>query len=94
MEIKVNGIVIETREITEIHEKVRDRFWNRYCGFTIHRHKKPPLDIEWTIPYESYPREIADKKERCRALMQEVITEWEKDKVIYPKEKPIKEFNL
>lgn len=94
MLIKIKGILIETKEIIAIKEKIRDRFWNRHCGFIVYLHKKKPLTFEWSIPYESYPREIAEKKERARKLMDSIIEEWEKDRVIYPEKPTIKEFNI
>lgn len=94
MVIKISGIIVETREIIAIEEKIRDRFWNRYCGFIVYLHKKEPLTFEWNIPYESYSHEITQAKKRAKKLMNSIIEEWEKDKVIYPEEPPIKEFNF
>jgi len=94
MEIKIKGTIVETKEITSITEYVRDQFWNRYCGFVVHLHKKEPLTFEWNIPYESYPSEIAERKMKCRTLMKSIIEEWEKDKVIYEPEIPIKNFDM
>ena len=94
MEIKIKSILVETKEIMSISEYVRDSFRNRYCGFKIELHKKEPLIIEWNIPYESYPSEIAERKMKCRNLMKSVIEEWEKDKIIYEPEIPIKNFDM
>lgn len=94
MEIKIKGTTVETKEITAITEYVRDYFWNRYCGFKVFLHKKEPIIFEWNIPYESYPSEIADKKMKCLLLMKSIIEEWEKDKVIYEPEIPIKNFDM
>jgi hypothetical protein len=94
MEIIIKGVVVETKEITGIVNYTRDRFYNRYCGFHVHLHKKPSLLFEWDIPYERTPWQIHDAKEQCEALRLEIIKEWEKDKVFYPPEIPLKQFDL
>lgn len=94
MEIKIKGVVVETKEITSIKEYTRDRFWDRHCGFIVHLHNKKPLVFEWDIPYESYPHEIASKNEKCKKLMESIIVEWEKDKVLYEPEPPVKNFDM
>jgi hypothetical protein len=94
MEIKIKDTIVETKYITAIDEYVRDQFYNRYCGFVVHLHRKEPLTFEWNIPYESYPSEIEERKMKCILMMKSIIEEWEKDKVIYELEIPIKNFDM
>lgn len=94
MKIKIKDIIVETKEIVSIKEHTRKQFWNRYCGFEVQLHKKEPIIFEWSIPYESYPSEIAERKMKCRNLMNSIIEEWEKDKVIYEPEPHIKTFDM
>lgn len=94
MEIKIQGVIVETKEITDITEYQRERFWDRHCGFKVFLHKKEPIIFEWKIPYNSYTSEIASMKNKCRLLMQSIISEWEKDKVVYEPECNIKNFDM
>jgi hypothetical protein len=94
MKIRIEKQVIETREITAITEYVRDRFYDRHCGFKIELYQQDPVIIEYDIPYERTPGEIHRAKSACRDFMQIVIAEWEKDKVVYEPEPEIPVFKL
>lgn len=86
MEIIVQGHKVETKEIFRIVdiEHYKTMFMNREAGFIIELIDKPSIKVGERIPYESYPSQIWDKKQKWENLKKEVIKQWEQDKLNVP----------
>jgi hypothetical protein len=82
MQIIVLGEVIENKDITEIYDVERDKkaFFNRDAGFIIRFMDGSSKTFSERIPYESYPSEIREIKDKWSKLMDKVIKQWEEDK--------------
>ncbi len=85
MKILVQDVLVETQDIAGIYEIEHDKtsFRNREAGFKITFISQPPLIFKEHIPYESYPNEIKEKKEKWAALQQKVYNKWQADKHNY-----------
>jgi len=85
-EIIVQGHKIDTKEIFDIKDIEHDKkmFLNRHAGFVIYLIDKKPLSLYEHIPYESYPREISEIKEKWRKLQKQVEEKWQADKTDLP----------
>ena len=92
MKILVQNRVVETTNIANIVDVEADKknFLNREAGFKIILLHGDVLAMEFkeNIPYESYPREIAEIKNKWKRLMDSVIEKWKSDKT------EIEAFNL
>ena len=82
MKILVIDTVIETKDIADIVDIEADKtmFLNREAGFKIIFLDNTVFVFGVTIPYESSPRDISEKKNEWRLLMEKCIQEWSKDK--------------
>ena len=73
MKIIVNDKVVETKDIADIVdiEAGKKMFLNREAGFkiTFLDDETPDMEFKENIPYESYPNEIAAKKEKWKVLI-------------------------
>jgi len=80
--IIVEGHKIETKDIFDIHEieKYKKMFLNREAGFVIKMIGGKEHRFCQTIPYESYPSEISDIKDKWEKLRNKVVEQWEADK--------------
>jgi len=84
MKILVQNRVVETTNIAQIVDIEADKknFLNREAGFKIILLDGDALAMEFkeSIPYESYPHEIAAIKEKWRVLQEKVMQQWLADK--------------
>lgn len=84
MKILVENKVVETKDIADIVdiESGKKMFLNREAGFKILflDDKTPDMVFKDDIPYESYPHEIREIKQKWKNLMDAVIERWEADK--------------
>jgi len=79
MEIIFLGEKIDTKEIKAIWEieKEKKMFLNREAGFVIDYMDGSTKVFKENIPYESYPSEIAFKKQKWSKLQKEITEQWE-----------------
>jgi len=83
MKILIQDKVVETKDIADIVDIEADKkmFLNREAGFKIlFIDGISEMTFKQNIPYESYPREIAEIKDKWKTLMSEVIKKWQSDK--------------
>ena len=82
MKILVCGRTVDTTEIADIIdiEANKKMFLNREAGFIIQRIDKEDMIFGEKIPYESYPREISEVKDKWRRLRDQVYAQWQEDK--------------
>jgi len=82
MKILVDNKLIETKDIADIVdiEAGKKMFLNREAGFKIIFLDGSEMIFKENIPYESYPREISQKKERWEKLIDKVKEEFMADR--------------
>jgi hypothetical protein len=82
MKILLENKLIETRDIADIVdiEAGKKMFLNREAGFRIIFLDGSELIFKENISYESYPREINQKKEKWEKLMNKVKEEFINDR--------------
>lgn len=83
MKILVENRLIETKDIADIVdiEANKRMFLNREAGFKIIFLDGSEMVFKENIPYESYPRQITEKKEKWERLMTKVKAEFLKDRI-------------
>lgn len=81
MEILVEDKVIETTNIVDIVdiEAHKQMFLNREAGFIIRFRDNTSMTFGEAISYDSYPSEIAAKKDRWKVLEDKVRAQWKED---------------
>lgn len=81
MEIVVLGTKVDTKYIGDIYDCERDKkmFFNREAGFIIKFLDGSKMTCKESIPYESYPSEISDIKNRWSKLQKEITDKWHED---------------
>lgn len=82
MKILVENKLIETKNIADIIdiEAGKKMFLNREAGFKIIFLDGSEMIFKENIPYESYSREIAEKKDKWEVLMNKVKEEFMADR--------------
>jgi hypothetical protein len=82
MKILVENKLIETKDIADIIdiEANKKMFLNREAGFKIIFLDGSEMVFKENIPYESYPSQISEKKEKWERLMNKVKEEFMADR--------------
>ena len=82
MKILVENKLIETKDIADIVdiEANKKMFLNREAGFKIIFLNGSEMVFKENIPYESYPSQISQKKEKWEKLMNKVKEEFMADR--------------
>jgi len=82
MKILIESEIIETTDIADIQdiEKHTYRSSSRIAGFVLIMMDGTKKIFAEGIPYESYPYEIAAKKDKWQSLRERVTAQWSEDK--------------
>ena len=80
MQVIVNGISIETKEIWKIEPLYGNPYWHE-AGFRVGLIDKESLEFGKTFPEITNGNEIKSYQEKYDKAMKRLIELWEKDKI-------------